>query len=267
MFPLQVALPVDLPANTLPLRRAVSTRLRRGVAAQECRELHSDGLLSSELLVRRRASFVALSAALLPISFSSASAEEADAASSPTIVSEPRSDTEEPIDTSTWLRVRGDDFAIRVPPGFIDATPDAILENPSAGARQQGVQPAIATRFVSPDSREAVAVAIRLATQLKLTFFQVGDIRDFGDLSAAAPIFVPRGARLVASRSYVATPRRVARTFYEYEFVTAEALHVILAVAVAKGSVYAFGASAPEERWPTASDRMRAAANAFTLVI
>ena len=60
--------------------------------------------------------------------------------------------------------------------------------------------------FLPPDEREDVSVSIRGANTLKLTFLQIKDVTEFGDVNDAAPLFVPPGARLVSATARV-SPR------------------------------------------------------------
>eukprot|EP00897_Mesotaenium_endlicherianum_P007281 jgi/Mesen1/6581/ME000336S05805 len=124
------------------------------------------------------------------------------------------------LKVENWQRVRGDKFAVRVPPGFEDIMPEPV----------------------------------------------VNDVSQFGSIQEAASVLVPAGAKLLATREYTATPRRVERTYYLYEFV-AQGVHVAMSCVAAKGKIYVLGATAPEGSWRAAAGRLRAAAGAFSLVI
>ena len=77
--------------------------------------------------------------------------------------------------------------------------------------------------FCAPDEREDVSVSVRGANTLKLTFLQIKDVTEFGDVNEAAPRFVPPGcARLVSATARVSPrgnpPDNVDKSYYTYDF-------------------------------------------------
>ena len=56
-------------------------------------------------------------------------------------------------------------------------------------------------RFGSEEQQADISVSIRGANTLKLTFLQIKDVTEFGDVVEAAPLFVPPGAKLISSTS------------------------------------------------------------------
>ncbi|CAI7808947.1 unnamed protein product [Closterium sp. NIES-54] len=181
----------------------------------------------------------------------------------------------EVLDVASWQRVRGEDFAVRLPPGFVDVTPqpdEEALDAPmsTVGLENRAKKSPLLARFVSADESEVITVIYRRAADVKLSFFEPKDVSDFGPIEEVANLFVPPGSRVLAKRAFTATPRRATRTYYLYEFVTGKgpkALHGAMSVSVARGQVYLMAATAPEEKWRPAAARLRAAAGAFLLVI
>ncbi len=52
-------------------------------------------------------------------------------------------------------------------------------------------------RFGSSDDTRDIAVSIRGANTLKLTFLQIKDVTEFGEATEAAPLFIPPDAKLL----------------------------------------------------------------------
>ncbi|GJP48245.1 hypothetical protein CLOM_g7546 [Closterium sp. NIES-68] len=189
--------------------------------------------------------------------------------------SSPPRPASEVLDVASWQRVRGDDFAVRLPPGFVDVTPQPDEEELNApmstlGLENRAKKNPLLARFVSPDESEVITVIYRRAADVKLSFFEPKDVSDFGPIEEVANLFVPPGSRVLAKRAFTATPRRATRTYYLYEFVTGKgpkALHGAMSVSVARGQVYLMAATAPEDKWRPAAARLRASAGAFLLVI
>lgn len=172
-----------------------------------------------------------------------------------------------PLEVCSWERFRGDGFALRVPPGFEDIMPEPVIDDTPKSTLGDGKpQSPFVARFASPDRQEVLSVVVRPTTSLKLSFFEVKDVTDFGSITEASKILLPPGARVLASRQYSNTPEKVARNYYLYEFI-AQGMHVALGAAVAKGQVYVVGATTPEEQWRAAASRLRTSVKAFSLVI
>eukprot|EP00271_Cylindrocystis_brebissonii_P009652 TRINITY_DN2469_c0_g1_i2.p1 TRINITY_DN2469_c0_g1~~TRINITY_DN2469_c0_g1_i2.p1 ORF type:complete len:381 (-),score=57.30 TRINITY_DN2469_c0_g1_i2:96-1238(-) len=173
-----------------------------------------------------------------------------------------------PPEVETWERFRGDGFALRVPPGYMNILAESEPEDdgrPRSTISDKPKSPFVA-RFASPDREEVLSVVSRPTNGLRLSFFEVKDVSDLGPIDEAASVFIPPGARLLATRQYVLTPDRVPRTHYLFEFVS-QGMHVAMNAVIAKGQVYVLGATTAEERWSSAAGRMRTAAKAFSLVV
>ena len=122
-------------------------------------------------------------------------------------------------------------------------------------------------RFGSPDEREDVSVSIRGANTLKLTFLQIKDVTEFGDVNEAAPLFVPPGARLVSATARVSPAGQpggdnVDKSYYTYDFEFGVA-RVLLTVAVEQGNAYLLGCTASGDAWERAEAGFRRAAASF----
>lgn len=175
----------------------------------------------------------------------------------------------EALDVASWQRVRGPNFAIRVPPGFEDIMPQEPEDDrPQSTLRMEdgSKQSPIIAQFASSDRRELITLVVRPTTAVQLSFFEIRDVTDFGGIQEAAKVFLPPGTKPLATRQFTATPDQVPRTYYLYEFV-ANGKHVALSASVAKGKVYVLGAAADESAWRPAAGRLRAAAGAFSLVV
>lgn len=175
----------------------------------------------------------------------------------------------EALDVASWQRVRGPGFAIRVPPGFQDIMPtETEDERPQSTLRMDdgSKRSPIMAQFASADRKELITLVVRPTTAIKLSFFEIKDVTDFGGIQEAAEVFLPPGTKPVATRQFTATPDQVPRTYYLYEFV-ASGKHVALSASVAKGKVYVLGAAADESAWRPAAGRLRAVAGAFSLVV
>ena len=125
----------------------------------------------------------------------------------------------------------------------------------------------LVARFGSPDEREDVSVSIRGANTLKLTFLQIKDVTEFGDVNEAAPLFVPPGARLVSATARVSPAGQpggdnVDKSYYTYDFEFGVA-RVLLTVAVEQGNAYLLGCTASGDAWERAEAGFRRAAASF----
>ena len=125
----------------------------------------------------------------------------------------------------------------------------------------------LVARFGSDDGAEDVSVSIRGANTLKLTFLQIKDVREFGDVEAAAPLFVPPGATLVSADARSAPAVNpggddVDKGYFTYDFEFGAA-RVLLTAAVEQGNVYLLGCTASKERWGDAEAGFRRAARSF----
>ena len=125
----------------------------------------------------------------------------------------------------------------------------------------------LVARFGSDDGAEDVSVSIRGANTLKLTFLQIKDVREFGDVEAAAPLFVPPGATLVSADARSAPAVNpggddVDKGYFTYDFEFGAA-RVLLTAAVEQGNVYLLGCTASKERWEDAEAGFRRAARSF----
>ena len=125
----------------------------------------------------------------------------------------------------------------------------------------------LVARFGSADDSQDVSVSVRGANTLKLTFLQIKDVTEFGDVNEAAPLFVPPGARLLGATARVAdsaTPSGDATTksYYAYDFEFGSA-RVLLTAAVDAGNVYLVGCTASNETWAEAEPGFRRASSSF----
>ena len=59
----------------------------------------------------------------------------------------------------------------------------------------------LVARFGSEEQQADISVSVRGANTLKLTFLQIKDVTEFGDVVEAASLFVPPGAKLISSTS------------------------------------------------------------------
>eukprot|EP00850_Spirogloea_muscicola_P001280 SM000004S15150 [mRNA] locus=s4:1606133:1607564:+ [translate_table: standard] len=116
-------------------------------------------------------------------------------------------------------------------------------------------------RYASADKQEVLSVLIRNTPTLRLSFFEVKDVTQLGELQEAAKFLLPTGAKVVSSRLAEQNDKK----YYLYEF-RARGKRVAMSVAVNKGKVYVFGATAPEERWQTDAGLLRAATQQFAIV-
>eukprot|EP00850_Spirogloea_muscicola_P001346 SM000005S17143 [mRNA] locus=s5:429856:431258:+ [translate_table: standard] len=133
-------------------------------------------------------------------------------------------------------------------------------------------------RFASADKQEVLSVLIRNTPTLRLSFFEVKDVTQLGELQEAAKFLLPTGAKVVSSRLAEQNDKK----YYLYEF-RARGKRVAMSVAVNKGKVlnhlsptslhfkflcmvYVFGATAPEERWQTDAGLLRAATQQFAII-
>ncbi|KAL3682024.1 hypothetical protein R1sor_000046 [Riccia sorocarpa] len=191
--------------------------------------------------------------------------EDSSAGSSETVSPAPSKGVVQSVDdVSTWYRFRGEGFALRIPPGYQDVLDPLDEEALNSLYGERAKDRPFAARFASPDGDEVLSVVIKPASQMRLSFFEAMDVKDFGTIREAAPKFVPGGAKLVAAKIINSTKSRVPRTYYMYEFL-AKDKHVALSAGVAGGRVFVLGATVPESKWKEAGDKMRSAALSFYL--
>lgn len=125
----------------------------------------------------------------------------------------------------------------------------------------------LVARFGSPDDQEDVSVSIRGANTLKLTFLQIKDVTEFGEVNEAAPLFVPPGANLISATARVSPAgqpggENVDKSYYTYDFEYGAA-RVLLTVAVEQGNAYLLGCTASGDAWGRAEAGFRRAATSF----
>ena len=125
----------------------------------------------------------------------------------------------------------------------------------------------LVARFGSADDSQDISVSLRGANTLKLTFLQIKDVTEFGDVREAAPLFVPSGATVrgaTARTEPVAGPsgESVDKAYYAYDFEFGSA-RVLLTAAVEAGNVYLVGCTASKEAWAEAEPGFRRASNSF----
>lgn len=174
-------------------------------------------------------------------------------------------------DFTGWNVVYGEAFVLRVPPGFVDIMPppeeDDTPQSTLAMQNKAQKTPFVA-KYASPDGFENISVALQPATKVKLTFFEVDDISEFGAIDEAAKLFISPGARILARREFTATwPNRGRpRTYYLYEYLSGGS-HITMSLAASSGYVFVMGATTPEDKWRPAAARLRAATGAFQLTV
>lgn len=112
-----------------------------------------------------------------------------------------------------------------------------------------------------------ISVSIRGANTLKLTFLQIKDVTEFGDVKEAAPLFIPPGCNLISATSRVESQLNGAgeplnKAYYTYDFEYGAA-RILLTAAVDGGNVVLLGATATKETWEAAESGFRRAAATF----
>ncbi|KAG0583807.1 hypothetical protein KC19_3G164900 [Ceratodon purpureus] len=78
------------------------------------------------------------------------------------------------VDMESWYRVRGEGFALSVPPNYEDIVEYDDSGNSLYGERAK--EKTFLARFASPDRKEVLSVIARNSTQLKLSFLQVDNL-------------------------------------------------------------------------------------------
>ncbi|KAK9867414.1 hypothetical protein WJX84_000063 [Apatococcus fuscideae] len=171
------------------------------------------------------------------------------------------------------------EFSMTLPDGFQYVQPGAFAPNsppPTSGRGRQPPPNPLKAKFVS--GREVITIIVRGASDIRPTFFQVADVSQFGDVQAAKVLFVPRGAKFVASslekteagQRDTGTVAGIVplppQTFYRYQFEAGPTTFVV-SVGAIKGKVYVAGASAPSSDWRIAGSRLQEAVNSFRLAI
>ena len=116
----------------------------------------------------------------------------------------------------------------------------------------------LVARFGSADESQDISVSVRGANTLKLTFLQIKDVTEFGDVDEAGSLFVPPGANLISAASRVASEK----TYYAYDFEFGAA-RVLLTAAVEAGNVYLVGCTASKEAWTEAEPGFKRASSSF----
>ena len=116
----------------------------------------------------------------------------------------------------------------------------------------------LVARFGSADESQDISVSVRGANTLKLTFLQIKDVTEFGDVDEAGSLFVPPGANLISATSRVASEK----TYYAYDFEFGAA-RVLLTAAVEAGNVYLVGCTASKEAWTEAEPGFKRASSSF----
>ena len=119
----------------------------------------------------------------------------------------------------------------------------------------------LVARFGSPDEREDVSVSIRGANTLKLTFLQIKDVTEFGDVNEAHPLRPTRRETRLRHRSRLprgATRRRQRRQVVLHLRLRFGVARVLLTVAVEQGNAYLLGCTASGDAWERAEAGFRA---------
>ena len=126
----------------------------------------------------------------------------------------------------------------------------------------------LVARFGSADDSQDISVSLRGANTLKLTFLQIKDVTEFGDVREAAPLFVPSGATVLGATARTESVpngpngESVDKAYYAYDFEFGSA-RVLLTAAVEAGNVYLVGCTASKEAWAEAEPGFKRASNSF----
>ena len=125
----------------------------------------------------------------------------------------------------------------------------------------------LVARFGSVDDQQDIAVSIRGANTLKLTFLQIKDVTEFGEVTEAAPLFIPPEAKLIsasARTSLAGTPSgdNINKGYYTYDFEFGNA-RVLLTASVESGNVYLLGCTSSSDKWNDSSAGFKRAAASF----
>jgi len=125
----------------------------------------------------------------------------------------------------------------------------------------------LVARFGSADDSQDIAVSVRGANTLKLTFLQIKDITEFGEVAEVASLFVPPDAKVLSAtsrKSLAGTPggEVAEKGYYAYDFEFGNA-RVLLTAAVEAGNVYLLGCTSSKETWSEAEAGFKRASNSF----
>jgi len=173
-----------------------------------------------------------------------------------------------------WQRFETLDFQIDVPPGFdFIAAPQ---EQPLPG-RGRGAMPSAVKANFRDQAGGSITVVEFLASQIKPTFFQLGDISQYGNAKDVAGLLTPPGVKLLSTRKDVLEqPERDTgtvrgkvkaspQTLYRYEYRLPTGYHVATAAAGRAGKVLLAGGFAKEAEWKAHPQELRRVINSFQL--
>ena len=118
----------------------------------------------------------------------------------------------------------------------------------------------LVARFGSADESQDISVSVRGANTLKLTFLQIKDVTEFGDVDEAASLFIPPGAKLLNAAERREDTSDKSYYAYDFEFGAAR---VLLTAAVEAGNVYLVGCTASKEAWTEAEPGFKRASSSF----
>jgi|AntAceMinimDraft_5_1070358.scaffolds.fasta_scaffold75617_1 hypothetical protein len=81
----------------------------------------------------------------------------------------------------------------------------------------------LVARFGSEEQQADISVSIRGANTLKLTFLQIKDVTEFGEVAEAAPLFLPPGSKLLSATARTEPQLNTAgdaidKSYYTYDF-------------------------------------------------
>lgn len=166
------------------------------------------------------------------------------------------------------------DWEVQVPSDWLE------IEVPQQQRKYEDVGPTperspLRVRFDSPDGVATFSVLVRNAQSIKRTLLQAIDISAYGDIKEAAQVLVPPGSRVLKTTVFQEpippreTPLGIVelppRNYYTYEFVTNNALRVILTAGLYKGKVYVCGVTTPADRFDTYATAAKLSVTSFRI--
>jgi len=211
----------------------------------------------------------------------------ADVAADEVVMPAPPSNEEPPAPTSApakpkaapAVRYKGTNWSVVVPGSYarMGTTKPRRIYEAKAGldcepycrdlqSKRTEESPLVA-RFGSEEQQADISVSIRGANTLKLTFLQIKDVTEFGEVAEAAPLFLPPGSKLLSATARTEPQLNTAgdaidKSYYTYDFEFGY-VRVLLTAAVENGNVVLLGATARAAAWADSESGFRRAAASF----
>ncbi|GAX72657.1 hypothetical protein CEUSTIGMA_g113.t1 [Chlamydomonas eustigma] len=189
------------------------------------------------------------------------------------------------IGSLTWIRPVRADLGSRDPYQIEDF--DYTFTAPSSGFKfvsteaprnERGPAPErspVRARFDAEEGGANVSVIVKNAQTVKFSLIQVSDITAFGTIEEAAQVLLPRGSVVLTASSEVQqipsreTPLGVVeippKTYYRYDFLAPNGLHIFLSVAAQRGQVYVCSGQSKKEKWDTVKSSLTKSVLSFRL--